>query len=115
MRRTFSTEVYLTEYAGVTPQAIFQPDPDENNCRSVINGLSFYSKYPNGNAPSGWTKLGVATVTIDFLDDPAEMVASKVESLRRRKKDIMADAQRKADIIDDEIQRLMAITYRPAA
>lgn len=113
LKRTFTTEAFLTEYAGVTPQAIFKPDPDEANCRSVINGLSFYSKYPDGGVPSGWTRVGVATITVEFLADPAQMVASKVESLRRKKTDILADAQRKVAEIDDDIQRLLAISYEP--
>jgi hypothetical protein len=97
----------------INPADIYKPDPDMANTRNVLNAIAFHIPWrENGEGPSTWTKVGTVTMTIDF-DDPKDMVVSKVKALRKKKEDVLAKAQVEANNIEDDIQKLLSITYEP--
>lgn len=113
MKREFTCGAYLTDFAMINPADIYKPDPDAANDRNVLNAIAFHMPWrDNGDGPPTWTKIGTVTMTIDFAD-PRDMVVSKVKALRKKKEAVLAKAQVEANGIEDDIQRLLAITYEP--
>ena len=60
---------------------------------------------------SGWTYVGEATITVDMILTPNELVASKIETLKTQQAKVRVEAQEKLNRLEDMIQNLLAITY----
>jgi hypothetical protein len=60
---------------------------------------------------SGWTYVGEATITVDMVLTPNELVASKIETLKTQQAKVRVEAQEKLNRLEDMIQNLLAITY----
>lgn len=60
----------------------------------------------------GWVKMGSATVVIEF-DDEDQVVLNMIESLKAKKRNVQASAEREINEIELEIQSLQAIEYKP--
>jgi hypothetical protein len=61
----------------------------------------------------GYAKVGTAVVEVT-LDDDADIIPAAVESLRKQQTDIRAEAEFKAQQIEDRIQSMLAICYDAA-
>ena len=58
-----------------------------------------------------WTIL-TEPQEVTFIErDHADVVLDKVDALKAKKTKLQADANRKIAVVDDEIQKLMAIEY----
>lgn len=66
-----------------------------------------------GMESEGWLKVGVATVTVDVVDDDT-LRQNLINGLKEQKADILAKAQAQATRIEEKIQNLLAITHEPA-
>ena len=62
--------------------------------------------------PDGWVKVGIATVTVTF-DDDNTITGNMIDLLMAKKSKTLADAQVEANAIEQKIQSLLAIEYRP--
>lgn len=60
---------------------------------------------------SGWTYVGEATITVNMVLSPSELVASKIETLKTQQARVRVEAQEKLNRLEDMIQNLLAITY----
>src|SRR5690554_7968745 len=60
-----------------------------------------------------YVKVGNAHITVEFDGDPRnEILQRSVEALRRKRDEILAEAQRQATMIDEKINSLLAIDYQ---
>jgi hypothetical protein len=64
---------------------------------------------------SGWTHIGDATITVDVILSPEELIASKIETLKTQQTRIRAEAQERVNELEAMVQNLLAITYTPEA
>lgn len=97
-------DIYLTEY-GVSNVA---GDPNKADLETVVRNISMPT-YGDGCAPSSWTRIGRAQISISLL--PGEgLVAAQVEALQRQEREILAEAQAKCTDIRRKINTLLAIT-----
>lgn len=71
---------------------------------------SVHLTHIDGMESSGWVRAGTARVEVTLIDK-TEMVENKVESLKAQKTSILAEAQMKVTQIEEQIQKLLAITY----
>lgn len=55
-----------------------------------------------------WTRIGVATISIE-VEDENRIVQDKIESLRKKQRDVLAAAHATSTRIDAAIQSLLAI------
>lgn len=60
---------------------------------------------------SGWTYVGEATITVDMILSPSELIASKIETLKSQQARLRVEAQEKCNLLEDKIQNLLAITF----
>lgn len=104
--RTFTgtLNAFLTEYASIGPE-----DLHPGNDAMVIRGLSFAS---SDMAGTSWSKVGTAEVTVTLVSND-EIVANKVDALRKQQQTVRAEAEAKSQRIEEQIQSLLAITYTP--
>lgn len=104
--RTFTgtINVFLTEYPSIGPN-----DMIEGNDAKVIRGLQFS---PLDMTSAGWSKVGTAEVTVTIVSND-EIVANKVDALRKQQQTVRAEAEAKSQRIEEQIQSLLAITYTP--
>lgn len=63
---------------------------------------------------SGWTYIGTATISVEVITDTETLVANKVEALRGEVQKIRAEAQVQVTRLEDQIQKLLAITFNPS-
>lgn len=86
------------------------------NAEGAMNGdsklvlESVHLSHNDGMESCGWVRAGTARVEITLIDKSA-IVENKVESLNAQKTQILAEAQMKATQIEEQIQKLLAITY----
>jgi hypothetical protein len=60
---------------------------------------------------SGWTYVGEATITVDMILSPSELIVSKIETLKSLQTKVRVEAQEKCNRLEDKIQNLLAITF----
>lgn len=97
-----TTGVWLTEYTWIGPKELAELDGGR-----LVTDLTYSN---HDMSTSGWTKVGVAHITIDLIQGD-ELISSKVGALSAKKLRVLADAEREATAIEGEIQKLLAITY----
>ena len=56
----------------------------------------------------GWVRVGDAEITVS-LDDSSAIVRSQVSMLKEAKRRVLAEMQAKSNLIDGQIQSLLAI------
>ena len=101
--RTITATVNASVYGGyTTPDELISQDPDQAVSRVNLSA----------DVPDGWVKIGTATVTVTF-DDDKTITGNLIDSLKAKKSKTLADAQVEANAIEQKIQSLMAIEYRP--
>ena len=62
---------------------------------------------------AGWTEVGEATITVRLTFNQEQMVANKVDTLRAQVSKLRAEAEFEASRLEDQIQKLLAISYTP--
>ena len=101
--RTITATVNASVYGGyTTPEELIRQDPDQ-----AVSSVNL-----SADVPDGWVKVGTATVTVTF-DDDNKITGNLIDSLKAKKSKTLADAQVEANAIEQKIQSLMAIEYRP--
>ena len=85
----------------------FGPEDLTANDANAVRRLSFFT---SDMSEYGYTKVGTATVTVDFIDTDA-MVVNKIASLRAEIQKTRADASVKCTLIEERIAKLSAISY----
>ena len=100
---TGKVNAYMTKYSGMRLEDFKTPTAD------LISRLQYTT--PN-NLPDGWTLVGEATVTIEFIDQDA-IICNKVESLRAELQQHRADSHVTQIRLEDQIAKLLAINYEP--
>jgi hypothetical protein len=93
-----TTKAWLNQYSGL----ILSTQTNEQ----VVNTLSYSC---SDMTEHGWTYVGDAKVTIELFDDDA-ILNSKISTLKAQKQKVQADAFVQSNEIDEEIQKLLAIT-----
>jgi hypothetical protein len=101
---TGKTKVWLSD--------IWGPQDLQGNGREGdrVVGRPMYSD--TDLSKSGFTYVGEAEITLHILDDD-KIVANKIDALKAEKQNVIAEAQLKANKIEERIQSLLAITYKP--
>jgi len=64
---------------------------------------------------SGWTHVGEASITVEIILKPEELIASKIETLRAQQTKLREEVQANLNRLEDMIQNLLAISYTPEA
>jgi hypothetical protein len=82
--------------------------PEQLHTEAALNALAFSSFCMR---KTGWTYVGEATITVDILLEPEELVASKIETLKAQQTKLREEVQEKLNVLEDKIQNLLAITY----
>lgn len=95
-----TTKAWLPDHSHLSPQDM-QGD-------KVIQELAFCTADMRA---SGWTYVGEATITVDMILTPNELVASKIETLKTQQAKVRVEAQEELNRLEDMIQNLLAITY----
>lgn len=92
--------VYLNPYSSLDGQDLYAQSHD-----ALAAGL-WYSD--GKHVPDDWTLVGTAEVQITLMPR-SEVVSAKVENLREQQAKIRADAELKANRIEQQIQQLLCI------
>ena len=101
--KTITATVNASVFGGyTTPEELIRQDPEQAVSRVNLSA----------DVPDGWVKVGTATVTVTF-DDDNTITGNLIDSLNEKKAKTLADAQVEANAIEQKIQSLMAIEYRP--
>ena len=101
--RTITATVNASVFGGyATPDELIKQDPEQ-----AVSRINLQS-----DVPDGWVKVGTATVTVTF-DDDNTITGSLIETLKAKKAKTLADAQVEENAIEQKIQSLLAIEYRP--
>ena len=83
-------------------------NPEQLHTEAALNALAFSSFCMR---KSGWTYVGEATITVDIILEPEELIASKVETLKAQQTKLREEVQERINVLEDRIQSLLAITY----
>ena len=95
-----ATKAWLPDYSSLRPEDLHGD--------KVVRELAFCTA---DMRTSGWTYVGEATITVDMILTPNELVASKIETLKTQQAKVRVEAQEKLNKLEDMIQNLLAITY----
>ena len=95
-----ATKAWLSEYSSLSPEDM-QGD-------KAVDALTFCHA---DMKTSGWTYVGEATITVDMILTPSELIASKIETLKSQQARLRVEAQEKCNLLEDKIQNLLAITF----
>lgn len=96
---TGKTTAWLAPHHG--PQDLICKDPDD-----LIGKLYFSS---SDMTTLGWSKIGVATVTVEIPDEKT-LIDNKAESIKAEIKQVKADAQNAITQLTDKLNKLLALT-----
>ena len=97
MKHTGSIDVWMTPYNTLTAEELRDP--------KCVRSLQF-SAY---NMSPEWIKVGTAEVVLTLATD-ADITNGAITALRAEQQTIRADAEAKAQRIEQRIQTLLAIT-----
>lgn len=105
MKITVETGAYLPE----ARQEQFAVALRQQNHSEMIDVMAFSVRDMSGI----WGKLGKATITVEIPDEEA-IKAGLVDTLRKEKERVLAEAQAQATRIESKIQSLLALEHTPA-
>ena len=97
---TGKMKAWLPEYSSLRP--------DQLNTPEAIDSMVF-SRCDMRD--SGWTFVGEATIEVDLILKPEELIASKIETLKAQQTKVRAETQQRLNQLEDMIQNLLAIGY----
>jgi hypothetical protein len=98
------TTAWITPYCDIGPDQIEKPDERIGTTSFVYSDEDMTSQ--------GWTVAGKAEITVTLVDRDT-LVSNKVDSLRKELTKVRADAQVRANELEGQIQKLLAISYSP--
>lgn len=101
-------DIYLTEFGAQNVQG----DPNRAELETVVRNIAVPT-YGDGCAPSSWTHIGRAQISISLLPGDG-LVAAQVAALQRQEREIQAEALAKCTDIRRRINTLLAITNEAA-
>lgn len=101
---TSTVKAWLPEYSSLTPDQLQKPEAIDQFIYSSVDMRS-----------AGWTYVGEATISVDVVLSPDELIASKIETLREQQKKARAEAEAQVNRLEGMIQNLLAISYTPEA
>lgn len=103
---TAKVNAYVTNQF-TTIDELYKGEPTD-----VVGALKFYYKEDKRNVPDCWVLAGSAEVTLT-LNDPDDLIAHKVDSIKAELNKEIADSHRKQTMLREQIQSLLAISYKP--
>jgi hypothetical protein len=101
---TATLKAWLPEYSCLKPEDL--------HTEKAVNEMVFSAC---DMRRSGWTHVGNATITVDLILTPDQLIASKIETLKTQQAKIRAEAQERVNELEAMVQNLLAITYTPEA
>lgn len=99
---TVKTLAQMAEYCSLTPE-----DFETADAERLARALFFYP-----TLLSGHTEVGKAEITMTLYDTD-KLIDSKVDSLKAQLRKTQADAEVACNRIREQINSLLAITYKP--
>lgn len=99
---TSTAHAWVTAHSRLTPEEINDPASIEH---MVFSGYDMKS--------AGWTHVGEATITVSVILSPAQLIVSRIDTLKAQQAKIRVEAQERLDEIDSMVKNLLAITYTP--
>lgn len=82
--------------------------------KKIYGGKYHYHMFTSDMSSHGYIPIASQDVTMD-IPDHGDLTEKEIDLLSREKQKILVEAQAKAANIDEQIQRLQAITYQPEA
>ena len=101
---TATMKAWLPEYSSLKPEDL--------HTEKAVNEMVFSTVDMKG---SGWTHVGNASITVDLILTPDQLIASKIETLKAQQNKVRAEAQERVNQLEAMVQNLLAITYTPEA
>jgi hypothetical protein len=95
-----ATKAWLPDHSSLSPE--------DMQGKKAIEALAFCGA---NMRTSGWTYVGEATITVDMILSPNELIASKIETLKSQQAKVRVETQEKLNRLEDKIQNLLAITF----
>jgi tRNA 2-selenouridine synthase SelU len=97
---TATLKAWLPEYSSLKPE--------ELHTEKAVNEMVFSLCDMRG---SGWTYVGDATINVDLVLTPDQLIASKIETLKAQQTKVRAEAYDRVNQLEAMIQNLLAISY----
>jgi hypothetical protein len=97
-------KAWLPDHSSLSPDQVGTPE--------ALESLVF-TKHCMRSA--GWTYVGDATITVDVILSPEQLIASKIETLKAQQHKIRGEAEERVNQLERMVQNLLAITYVPEA
>lgn len=97
---TGTLKAWLPEYSSLSPEDLHKEKAIDSMVFSMCDMKD-----------SGWTYVGDATITVDIILKPEELIASKIETLKAQQNKIRAEAHERVNQLEGMIQNLLAISY----
>lgn len=103
-KHTVTTIAWVSKY-GMRDFAQAKQDRDSE---AMVHATHFSPNEGMGKGKDAWTRVGIATITVEFEGDD-KVVANAVKALRSQQKAVRAEAEAEATNIERQIQQLLAI------
>jgi hypothetical protein len=97
---TATMKAWLPEYSSLKPEDLHSEKAIDAMVFSVCDMRD-----------SGWTYVGNATIKVDLVLTPDQLIASKIETLKAQQTKVRAEAQEQVNRLESMIQNLLAISY----
>ena len=96
-----------TILAAINPDWLTTDELMKKSPEDALGCLSLYKTVLDGH-----TRVGTAQITVT-IDDDKEIIGGMVDSLRAERKRVQANAEVALNRLDERIQSLLAIEYKP--
>ncbi len=97
---TATMKAWLPEYSSLKPEDL--------HTEKAVDSMVFSTC---DMRDSGWTYVGSATIKVDLVLTPDQLIASKIETLKAQQTKVRAEAQERVNQLEGMIQNLLAISY----
>ncbi len=97
---TATMKAWLPEYSSLKPEDL--------QTEKAVDSMVFSTC---DMRDSGWTYVGNATIKVDLVLTPAQLIASKIETLKAQQTKVRAEAYDRVNQLEAMIQNLLAISY----
>ena len=97
---TATMKAWLPEYSSLKPEDL--------HTEKAVDSMVFSTC---DMRDSGWTYVGDATIKVNLVLTPDQLIASKIETLKAQQTKIRAEAQEQVNRLESMIQNLLAISY----
>ncbi len=97
---TATMKAWLPEYSSLKPEDL--------HTEKAVDSMVFSTC---DMRDSGWTYVGDATIKVNLVLTPDQLIASKIETLKAQQTKVRAEAQEQVNRLESMIQNLLAISY----